>query len=109
MVLLSSLGLLMVNLGTYDPLFTSMYKKHLVAPFFSLAISRPTPGIPDGYLALGGLAPVARTGSWASVPLEYVQIGAGYQNSSLPFPQYRKHPSNFSYFSLTFNAKNSIL
>lgn len=76
---------------TYDPLFFTMYKKNLIRPLFSLAISRPTTGLSDGYLALGGLAPVATMRPWASVPLEYVQIGAGYQNSSLPYPQYRAY------------------
>ncbi|TVY60655.1 putative aspartic-type endopeptidase, partial [Lachnellula suecica] len=84
----------------YNPLFTSMYKSNLIAPSFSLAISRPTPHLADGYLALGGLTPIVGTGPWVNVPLEYVQIGAGYLNNSLPWPQYQFHtitPDAFLY------------
>lgn len=77
----------------YDPFFFNIYKKQLIPPVFSLALSRPTRGISDGYLALGGLPPVSSTGPWATQPLEYVAIGPGYINGSLPYPQYREpHP-----------------
>lgn len=76
----------------YDPVFTSMWKQKLVAPVFSLAISRaavPASNAPDGFLALGGLPPVATYGQTARVPIEYVAEGPSYVYGSLPPPQYR--------------------
>jgi hypothetical protein len=85
----------------YNPVFTSMYKAGLIPPVFSLAISRSRPiaqkfGLPEGFLALGGLAPVITYGQWARSPIQYVQIGGGYVNGSLPYPQYRKFPRRHS-------------
>ncbi|CAL3966193.1 unnamed protein product [Diplocarpon coronariae] len=80
----------------YNPIFTSMYTQQKIPPVFSLAIQRAavkTPsfsslpieiGRPEGYLALGGLAPVATYGKWAKAPIEYVEIGPGYLNGSGP-------------------------
>ncbi|KAB8300374.1 hypothetical protein EYC80_000556 [Monilinia laxa] len=49
----------------YDPIFTAMYKQHLIPPIFSLALSRPSNriGYGNGYLALGGLPPIATESS----------------------------------------------
>ena len=67
-----------------------MYKSGKIPPVFSVALSRGSSDVPDGYLALGGLAPVATYGPWASSKIQYVQLGSGYTNGSLPYPQYRK-------------------
>lgn len=68
-----------------------MWKEKKIPPVFSIALNRPlaNPDAPDGYLALGGLAPVATYGAWASSPIQYVALGIGYINGSLPYPQYR--------------------
>ncbi|PVH71561.1 acid protease [Cadophora sp. DSE1049] len=87
----------------YDPIFTSMWKQHKVPPVFSLSIGRPSvpPGsAPEGYLALGGLAPVATTGPWARADIEISPLGPGYINGSLPYPQiqwYTITPDAFLY------------
>ncbi|KAI9049669.1 hypothetical protein LZ554_006694 [Drepanopeziza brunnea f. sp. 'monogermtubi'] len=78
----------------YDPIFTSMWKQNLVAPVFTLAIQRaavPANNRPDGYLALGGLAPVATRGQTARLPIEYIAEGPGYVYGSLPRPQYQAY------------------
>lgn len=73
-----------------------MYKSGKIAPVFSLAISRPYSNGKSfraqpayGYLALGGLPPISTTGDWATSPIQYVALGNGYLNGSLPYPQYR--------------------
>jgi hypothetical protein len=54
----------------YDPIFTTMYKKGLVAPVFSLAQERNTD---SGYLAFGGLPPVAFTPDFGTTPILIVR------------------------------------
>ncbi|THV54286.1 hypothetical protein BGAL_0030g00180 [Botrytis galanthina] len=86
----------------YDPIFTTMYKKHLIPPIFSLALSRPSNriGKGNGYLALGGLPPIASYGAWAVAPIQIVAIGEGYIQGALPWPQnqvYTLTPDNFIY------------
>ncbi|KAF7957851.1 hypothetical protein EAE96_003420 [Botrytis aclada] len=86
----------------YDPIFTTMYKKHLVPPIFSLALSRPSNriGHGNGYLALGGLPPIASYGAWAVSPIQIVAIGEGYIQGALPWPQHQVYtltPDNFIY------------
>lgn len=66
-----------------------MYEYGKIPPVFSLALSRGSPNVPDGYLGLGGLAPVATYGPWARSKIQYVQLGPGYINGTLPYPQYR--------------------
>jgi len=50
-----------------------MYEKGLVAPIFSVALSRPANGqANDGYLSLGSsLPPVKTVGPWACHTIEY--------------------------------------
>ncbi|RDW94318.1 hypothetical protein BP5796_00081 [Coleophoma crateriformis] len=97
----------------YNPLFTTLYKSGKISPVFSLAISRPFANSrscmngksyktqpADGYLALGGLPLVSTTGRWATSPIQYVALGAGYLNGSLPYPQYQFYtitPDSFLY------------
>ncbi|KAH7309973.1 aspartic peptidase domain-containing protein [Rhexocercosporidium sp. MPI-PUGE-AT-0058] len=74
----------------YNPIFTTMYEQHKIAPVFSMAINRPSippNGAPEGYLALGGLAPVSTTGQWARTDIEVPVGGSYYINGSLPYPQ----------------------
>lgn len=50
----------------YDPIMTSMIKRGLIEPVFSLALERDSD---NGFLALGGLPPVNYTGPFASTPI----------------------------------------
>jgi len=57
-----------------------------------MAVGRPAvpPGsAPEGYLALGGLVPVATVGPWARADIEISPLGPGYINGSLPCPLIR--------------------
>ncbi|KAF7955054.1 uncharacterized protein EAE97_000313 [Botrytis byssoidea] len=86
----------------YDPIFTTMYKKHLIPPIFSLALSRRSnrTGQGNGYLALGGLPRIASYGAWAVAPIQIVAIGEGYIQGALPWPQHQVYtltPGNFIY------------
>ncbi|KAI9646506.1 hypothetical protein NHQ30_004499 [Ciborinia camelliae] len=86
----------------YDPIFTTMYKQHLIPPIFSLALSRPSNriGHGNGYLALGGLPPIKSYGAWGVAPIQYVAIGEGYLQGALPWPQHQVYtltPDNFLY------------
>ncbi|QSZ35454.1 hypothetical protein DSL72_008324 [Monilinia vaccinii-corymbosi] len=86
----------------YDPIFTTMYKQNLIPPIFSLALSRPSDriGHESGYLALGGLPPIASYGPWGVAPIQYVEIGEGYLQGALPWPQnqvYTLTPDDFLY------------
>ena len=60
----------------YNPIFITMYKENLTAPYFSLAIERADSG-PAGYLALGGLPPVNYTEPFASTPIQYLTASNG--------------------------------
>ncbi|TGO85993.1 hypothetical protein BPOR_0345g00040 [Botrytis porri] len=79
-----------------------MYKKQLIHPIFSLALSRPSNriGHGNGYLALGGLPPITTYGAWATAPIQIVAIGEGYIQGALPWPQHQVYtltPDNFIY------------
>lgn len=50
----------------YDPIMTSMIKQGSIEPMFSLVLDRDSN---DGYLALGGLPPVNRTGTFSTTPI----------------------------------------
>lgn len=50
----------------YDPIMTSMIKRGLIEPVFSLVLERDSD---NGFLALGGLPPVNHTGPFASTPI----------------------------------------
>ncbi|KAG0648534.1 putative aspartic-type endopeptidase [Hyphodiscus hymeniophilus] len=81
------------NQVPYNPLFTNMYKQGHVAPVFSITLSRPSPYYNnDGFIALGGLAPVATYGAWGITPIQTVSINTpapgGYAPTTLPSPQY---------------------
>jgi aspergillopepsin I len=60
----------------YPPIFTSMHRKKLIAPLFSLALNRPGEG--PGALALGGLpgAPIKHAGEFARAPLRRLSVSA---------------------------------
>ena len=81
-----------LTLQSKSPMIPSMWKQHKVPPVFSMAVGRPAvpPGsAPEGYLALGGLVPVATVGPWARADIEISPLGPGYINGSLPCPQIR--------------------
>ncbi|KAF2668908.1 acid protease [Microthyrium microscopicum] len=62
----------------YDSIFSSMHKKGLVKPVFSIALGRP--GEAMGVLALGGLPDtkdVQTTGEWAREKLVYLHYDDG--------------------------------
>lgn len=59
---------------TYTPIFTSMYQQQLIAPLFSIAISRGSAEGPSGYLALGGLPPVEFTEVYGSSPIQILSV-----------------------------------
>jgi hypothetical protein len=56
----------------YDPVFTTMYRKGLVEPYFSIALNRPNEG--PGALTLGGLpgAPFRYEDLFTSAKFEYL-------------------------------------
>lgn len=57
----------------YSPIFTTMHKQKLIAPYFSLALNRQTEG--PGILALGGLPgpPIKYNNeTWAKSPMQYL-------------------------------------
>ncbi|MCJ1374978.1 hypothetical protein MMC20_006211 [Loxospora ochrophaea] len=70
----------------YNPIFTSMYTEGLVAPMFSLAISRGN--ITGGLLAFGGLAPVPASPILASAPFQILQM-SGFSGGSPGFSPYQ--------------------
>ncbi|KAL5335209.1 aspartic peptidase domain-containing protein [Aspergillus crustosus] len=58
----------------YDPLFISMYRRGLVAPYFSLALARLPEDEEDGsagQMVLGGIPDVTLTSNWTTVPAEF--------------------------------------
>lgn len=59
----------------YSPIFTSMYRKGLVAPYFSIALNRGNES--PGVLALGGLpgAPIRYSNKFARAPFQYLTFG----------------------------------
>lgn len=64
----------------YDPIFTSMWKKNLTAPVFSMALPRldftTRKPINTGALAIGGLPPppIRYEKNFASAPIEYLAL-----------------------------------
>jgi hypothetical protein len=61
----------------YDPVFTTMYRRGLVEPYFSIAINRPNEG--PGALTLGGLpgAPIRYEDHFTSAKFEYLVFEDG--------------------------------
>ncbi|KAL4866020.1 hypothetical protein BDV12DRAFT_173565 [Aspergillus spectabilis] len=58
----------------YDPLFVSMYRRGLVAPYFSLALERlpeDEEDGPAGQMVLGGLPNVTLASNWTTVAAEF--------------------------------------
>ncbi|TID13821.1 aspartic peptidase domain-containing protein [Venturia nashicola] len=61
----------------YDPIFTTMYKKKLSNPTFSLVIQRDGSKV-GGYVAFGGLPPtVTPSGPFASTPIQVLTAAGG--------------------------------
>ncbi|TLD39420.1 putative aspartic-type endopeptidase [Venturia nashicola] len=56
----------------YSPIFTTMHKQNLVAPYFSLALNRRSEA--PGILALGGLpgGNIKYNTTWAKTPMQYL-------------------------------------
>jgi hypothetical protein len=73
-----------------------MYKQQQIPPVFSMALSRVSQyRTNDGFIALGGLAPVITYGDWGVTPIEYVSLNGGgfYLPTTLPYPQSRQSPA----------------
>lgn len=64
----------------YDPVFTSMWKKNLVAPYFSVALNRANEG--PGAIALGGLpgGNITYSKDFAKAPMQHLFVGAKQAN-----------------------------
>lgn len=74
------------NTITYNPIFTNMYTEKLVAPIFSLALTRGNDS--GGFLAIGGLPRVAHSKNFAALPLQVLTV----HNTAAPTgakPQYQ--------------------
>jgi hypothetical protein len=75
-----------------------MYKQHQIPPVFSMSLSRASAYRKnDGFIALGGLAPVITHGDWGVAPIQYVAMNGGgfYLPTTLPYPQHRSFPTIF--------------
>jgi hypothetical protein len=79
----------------YDNLFINMYRKRLVAPYFSIAFNRQ--GEPPGAFALGGLpgAPIRYSPKFARVPLEEFAI------DKRPTPKYDNITVDYKIYAVT--------
>jgi hypothetical protein len=68
----------------YDPIFTSMYKKNLTDPWFSIALNRFYES--PGSVAFGGLpGPHIRfVNDWVSTPMRYLHISETATNAQKP-------------------------
>ena len=89
---------LITNRSAYDPLFHSMYKRGLVAPWFSIALDRlpaDTESGPGGYLGLGELPPVTHSDDWAVAPVEITE--------SIPLELYEGDPER-TYWTVAVDA-----
>ncbi|KAF4622704.1 hypothetical protein G7Y89_g14323 [Cudoniella acicularis] len=74
----------------YNPIFTTMYSKGLIAnDYFSLLIEHDTSG-PSGYLAFGGVPDVAFTQNFTSTPIIITTI-TGY-------------PDNYDFYTININS-----
>ena len=73
----------------YSPIFTTLYKDHLIPPLFSLAILRDISG-PSGYLALGGLPPIDFVPEFTSTPILITTI-EGY-------------PKTYDFYTINING-----
>jgi hypothetical protein len=80
----------------YNPIFTSMWKKGLVAPFFSLALNRA--GERPGLLALGGIPgpPIHYEDRFATAALEYMSFKMPWERSRDDFQLYMITVDGFS-------------
>ncbi|KAF2668485.1 acid protease [Microthyrium microscopicum] len=58
----------------YDPIFTSMWKKKLISPYFSIALNRASEG--PGAVALGGLpgGSIKFEDKWAKAPMQHLMM-----------------------------------
>ncbi|KAI4237823.1 MAG: hypothetical protein L6R40_005848 [Gallowayella cf. fulva] len=86
----------------YNPLFTNMYTKGLVAPVFSIAINRRGEET-GGLLALGGLPPVNHSSTFACTPIKTTSTrhsGSGINGTTIDPPQYK-------YYAITVDGLKS--
>lgn len=61
----------------YNPLFTNLYQRGLVKPFFSIAVNRTPVNVSNadgGFLSLGTLPPVPHKLTWATAPVEIIKV-----------------------------------
>ncbi|TID26435.1 aspartic peptidase domain-containing protein [Venturia nashicola] len=88
----------------YDPIFTTMWKKGLTAPLFSVALGRTNDE--QGVLAMGGLPgyPIKYESTFVSTPIEYTTITSTLSiNASTPagsqseYILYTIKPDNFAF------------
>jgi Eukaryotic aspartyl protease len=72
----------------YDPIFTSMWKKNLTEPYFSVALNRfyESPGA----IAFGGLpGPNVRFASdWVKTPMRYLHVNEGDKEKPIDYQFY---------------------
>lgn len=81
------------NVNTTDLSYTNWVftaiEQGLMAPVFSVAISRGIDSGPSGQLALGGLPDVAHEDDWASTPLQILEL-----------TPHNTEQSNYSYYTI---------
>jgi hypothetical protein len=102
---------LLLNRIRYDTLFTNMYKQGLVDPYFSLAIERlpdNVPSGPGGYLALGGLPPVAHSSTFAKANVEITNtIPASFTNGTKEITEWTLTVDSITYGGNQSHVTNS--
>jgi hypothetical protein len=77
----------------YDPLFTTMWKKNLSTPVFSIAIIEGQ----GGYIGFGGLPPVGYTNTFAAAPIEMISVRLNSTTRGMAQAFYAMTPSAVTY------------
>jgi hypothetical protein len=82
----------------YDTLFINMFKKGLVAPYFSIAFNRQ--GEPPGAFALGGLpgAPIRYSSTFVRAPMQEFAF------DKRPTPKYDNATIDYKIYAVTANG-----
>ncbi|KAK3077782.1 hypothetical protein LTS18_009323, partial [Coniosporium uncinatum] len=90
----------------YTPLFTNMYQQGLFDSVFSLAIERGE-GANKGNIAFGGLPPVRFVPSFASTPIEVVQL-VPFDEAATEFSFYTINIDGFRFESGSVRPVNDL-
>lgn len=93
----------------YDPIMTTMIKRGLIEPMFSLVLDRDSE---NGYLALGGLPPVNHTGTFATTPIlmvscpQYLLRSYGTSHTGIQIELYddAKMNTEYSFYTIIADA-----